>query len=65
MSGARRRDGASAARHHGRVRGIQAPGVLIKAVTCIDVLGGGRVIFGVGAGAPFNVLPPGAFAARF
>ena len=35
------------------------PGVLIKAVTSIDVLSGGRVIFGVGAGAPFNVLPPG------
>ncbi len=35
------------------------PGVLIKAVTAIDVLSGGRVIFGVGAGAPFNQLPPG------
>jgi F420-dependent oxidoreductase-like protein len=35
------------------------PGVLIKAVTSIDVLSGGRVIFGVGAGAPFNQLPPG------
>ena len=35
------------------------PGVLIKAVTAIDVLSGGRVIFGVGAGAPFNELPPG------
>jgi F420-dependent oxidoreductase-like protein len=35
------------------------PGVLIKAVTSIDVLSGGRVIFGVGAGAPFNDLPPG------
>ncbi len=35
------------------------PGVLIKAVTSIDVLSGGRVIFGVGAGAPFNELPPG------
>jgi alkanesulfonate monooxygenase SsuD/methylene tetrahydromethanopterin reductase-like flavin-dependent oxidoreductase (luciferase family) len=28
-------------------------------VTSIDVLSGGRVIFGVGAGAPFNQLPPG------
>jgi F420-dependent oxidoreductase-like protein len=35
------------------------PGVLIKAVTSIDVLSGGRIIFGVGAGAPFNELPPG------
>lgn len=35
------------------------PGVLIKAATAIDVLSGGRVIFGVGAGAPFNELPPG------
>jgi alkanesulfonate monooxygenase SsuD/methylene tetrahydromethanopterin reductase-like flavin-dependent oxidoreductase (luciferase family) len=35
------------------------PGVLIKAVTSIDVLSGGRVIFWVGAGAPFNELPPG------
>jgi|HubBroStandDraft_1064217.scaffolds.fasta_scaffold22850_2 F420-dependent oxidoreductase-like protein len=35
------------------------PGALIKAVTSIDVLSGGRVIFGVGAGAPFNELPPG------
>jgi F420-dependent oxidoreductase-like protein len=35
------------------------PGVLIKAVTSMDVLSGGRVIFGVGAGAPFNQPPPG------
>lgn len=35
------------------------PGILLKAVTSIDVLSGGRVIFGVGAGAPFNELPPG------
>lgn len=35
------------------------PGVLIKAVTSIDVLSGGRVIFGVGAGAPFDQLPAG------
>jgi F420-dependent oxidoreductase-like protein len=35
------------------------PGVLIKAVTSIDVLSGGRVIFGVGAGAPFSQLPAG------
>jgi F420-dependent oxidoreductase-like protein len=35
------------------------PGVLVKAVTSIDVLSGGRLIFGVGAGAPFNELPPG------
>jgi alkanesulfonate monooxygenase SsuD/methylene tetrahydromethanopterin reductase-like flavin-dependent oxidoreductase (luciferase family) len=32
---------------------------LVKAVTSVDVLSGGRVIFGVGAGAPFNELPPG------
>jgi F420-dependent oxidoreductase-like protein len=35
------------------------PGVLIKAVTSIDVLSGGRMIFGIGAGAPFDELPPG------
>jgi F420-dependent oxidoreductase-like protein len=35
------------------------PGVLIKAVTSLDVLTGGRVIFGVGAGAPWNVAPSG------
>jgi F420-dependent oxidoreductase-like protein len=35
------------------------PGVLVKAVTTLDVLTGGRVIFGVGAGAPWNVEPAG------
>jgi F420-dependent oxidoreductase-like protein len=35
------------------------PGVLVKTVTTLDVLTGGRVIFGVGAGAPFNVAPAG------
>jgi F420-dependent oxidoreductase-like protein len=35
------------------------PGVLIKAVTSLDVLTGGRAIFGVGAGAPWNILPAG------
>src|ERR1700746_2153247 len=35
------------------------PGVLVKTVTSLDVLTGGRVIFGVGAGAPFNVAPAG------
>jgi F420-dependent oxidoreductase-like protein len=35
------------------------PGVLIKAVTTLDVLTGGRVIFGVGAGAPWNVAQAG------
>jgi F420-dependent oxidoreductase-like protein len=35
------------------------PGVLVKTVTSLDVLSGGRVVFGVGAGAPFNALPPG------
>src|SRR6266436_6628716 len=34
-------------------------GVLVKTVTSLDVLTGGRVIFGVGAGAPFNVEPAG------
>lgn len=34
------------------------PGVLIKIVTSLDVLSGGRMVLGVGAGAPFN-LPPG------
>ncbi len=31
------------------------PGVLIKIVTSLDVLSGGRMVLGVGAGAPFNV----------
>ena len=35
------------------------PGVLIKTVTALDVMSGGRVIFGVGAGAPFNPVPAG------
>ena len=35
------------------------PGVLVKAVTSLDVLTGGRVIFGVGAGAPWNIAPAG------
>jgi len=35
------------------------PGVLVKAVTSLDVLTGGRVTFGVGAGAPWNVAPAG------
>src|SRR5256885_8884895 len=35
------------------------PGVLVKTVTSLDVLTGGRMIFGVGAGAPFNVEPAG------
>src|SRR3984957_19703129 len=37
------------------------PGVLVKTVTTLDVLSGGRMYFGVGAGAPFNpqTLGPG------
>lgn len=35
------------------------PAVLVKAVTSLDVLTGGRMIFGVGAGLPWNTLPPG------
>ena len=35
------------------------PGVLVKTVTSLDVLTGGRVNFGVGAGAPWNVAPAG------
>ncbi len=35
------------------------PGVLVKTVTTLDVLSGGRMYFGVGAGAPFNPEPQG------
>ena len=35
------------------------PGVLIKIVTSLDVLTGGRMVLGVGAGAPWNELPAG------
>jgi F420-dependent oxidoreductase-like protein len=38
------------------------PGVLLKTVTTLDVLSGGRLIFGVGAGAPWNQLPAGVAA---
>jgi F420-dependent oxidoreductase-like protein len=38
------------------------PGVLIKAVTSLDVLTGGRVVLGVGAGAPFTVTRDGEAA---
>jgi F420-dependent oxidoreductase-like protein len=33
------------------------PGVLIKIVTSLDVLSGGRMVLGVGAGAPFHIDP--------
>jgi F420-dependent oxidoreductase-like protein len=35
------------------------PGVLVKTVTTLDVLSGGRINFGVGPGAPFNPSPQG------
>jgi F420-dependent oxidoreductase-like protein len=38
------------------------PGVLLKAVTSLDVLTGGRMVLGVGAGAPYNTLPAGVDA---
>jgi F420-dependent oxidoreductase-like protein len=35
------------------------PGVLLKTVTALDVYSGGRAVFGVGAGAPWNIEPAG------
>jgi F420-dependent oxidoreductase-like protein len=35
------------------------PAVLVKSVTTLDVLTGGRVTLGVGAGAPWDLAPPG------
>jgi F420-dependent oxidoreductase-like protein len=35
------------------------PGVLIKTVTTLDVLSGGRMYLGAGAGAPFTIPPAG------
>src|SRR5215475_2789373 len=35
------------------------PGVLVKTVSTLDVLSGGRMYLGIGAGAPFNPPPQG------
>jgi F420-dependent oxidoreductase-like protein len=39
--------------------GYRHPGVLVKTVTTLDVLSGGRMYLGIGAGAPFNLEPQG------
>ncbi|MGY2062038.1 LLM class flavin-dependent oxidoreductase, partial [Nocardia gipuzkoensis] len=36
------------------------PGVLLKQVTALDVFSGGRMYFGVGAGARFDPEPMGS-----
>jgi F420-dependent oxidoreductase-like protein len=41
------------------------PGVLLKTVTTLDVLSGGRMYLGIGAGAPFNPEPGGPGAVTF
>jgi F420-dependent oxidoreductase-like protein len=41
------------------------PGVLLKTVTTLDVLSGGRMYLGIGAGAPFNPQAQGPGAVTF